>query len=165
MRVTPGSYWRQPKRRHTSNSAIRSPQSSPSARPTYALDDELVPLPREVVLLGEQHRHPIESLIAELDHPPADGADQMLMVWLVACRLEATEALAEIALDDEPGSHHDIESAIDRRGADRGAARPELTLDLLGGHVSLAAEHDFGNRLPLRGNGQIVIAQVSEERV
>lgn len=124
-----------------------------------------MPLPLEVVLLGEKHRHPIQTLIAEFNDAAAHGADQVLVVRLVARRLEAAESLAEVALDDESGAHHYVERAIDRCGSDRGTARPELALDLVGRDVAVAAQDDLGNGLPLRRHGQVMVAQVGEKRL
>lgn len=118
---------------------------------------------REVVLLGEQHRHAIEALVAELDDAAATRADEMLMVRLVSRGLEALEAFAEVALDHEARAHHDVERAIDGGGAYGGAARPELLFDLVRRHVAIAAQHHFGHRLPLGGHGQIVVAKVREK--
>jgi len=115
------------------------------------------------MLLRDQHRRAVEPLVAKLDDATADGADEMLVVRLVACRLEPAKALAEVALDHEPRSHHDIECAVNRRGADGRATRPQLALDLVGGDVPVTAQDDLGNRLPLRGDGQVMIAQVREK--
>ena len=150
----------------SSNPHIRSPQSAIIVRrhvSAHPLDDELVSLPSELLLLGDEHRHPLEALVAELDDAATLRADQVLVVRLVAGRLEPPEALAEVALDDQARPHHDVERPVDRRGADRRASRPQLLLDVVGGDVALAAQHDLGDRLPLRGDGQIVIAKIGEK--
>jgi hypothetical protein len=136
-----------------------------STRAADPFDDELVPLPLERVLLGQKHRHPIQMLVAKFDHPTAYGTDQVLVVRLVARRLESTEPFAEVALHDESGPDHDIERTVYRRGADRRSAGPELSLDLLGGDVPVAAQNHLGDGLPLRSHRQVVVAQVGKKRL
>ena len=134
-------------------------------RAANPFDDEPMPLAGEVVLLGQEHRHPLQTLIAKLDHSAAHGADEVLVVRLIARRLEPTKSFAEVALDDESGAEHHIERTIDRRGRHRRTASPQLSFDLVGRHVPVATQDDFGDGLPLRRHGEIVVAQVGEKRL
>ena len=47
---------------------------------------------------------------------------------------------AEVALHYESAAHQDLEGAIDGRGADHDAEHRELTLDVVGREVAVAAE-------------------------
>jgi hypothetical protein len=122
-----------------------------------------VPAPGEAVRVGDEHRHALEALVAELDHAAADVADEVLVVRLVARGLVAAEALAEVARDHEPAAHQHLERAVDGGRADRRAAHRELALDVLRREVPLGAEHDLGDGHALRGHGEVVIAQVLAE--
>src|SRR5215208_5990072 len=139
--------------------------STPLTVRTHPLDHQPVPTACEAVGLGDEHRHALEALVAELYHAAADVADEVVVVRRVARGFVALEALAEVARDDEAAAHKHLERAVHRGRADRGAAHRELALDVLGGEVALGAEHDLGDGHALRGHREVVIAQVLAELV
>ena len=123
-------------------------------------DHEAVAGPRVPVPLGDEHGHPLEPFVPDLGDSAADGAHEVLVVRHPARRLEALESLSEIALDDEPAAEEHLERPVDRRRPDVGAPRAELQHDVFGGQVTVRSEHDLGDRQPLRGDREIVLAQI-----
>jgi len=76
--------------------------------------------------------HPLEALIGKRLDPPAVVADDVMVVLdLVAHRLEPREAVAEIDPLDEPLLRQHVQHAVDARQADPFASCHQLAMDLL----------------------------------
>src|SRR5881409_3337513 len=80
--------------------------------PAQAVHLEPVVLGPELHLLREQCDHPLEPVVRELHHPAARRADAVLVSLSGRERLVSLEALPEIVLLGEPGTHQQVERAV-----------------------------------------------------
>src|SRR5688572_9817959 len=123
--------------------SVASPPLAPLAD---AVDDEPVPLPGEAVPLGDDGRHPLEALVAELGDGAAHRAEEVLVLRRAARGLVAAEPLAEVALDDQAAPHEDLHRAVDRRRPGGRAALGERAHDVVDREVAVGVEDDLGDR-------------------
>ena len=85
------------------------------------------------MLLGDQRGHALEPLVAKFRYPPADRAQQMLVMRGVASRLEALEAFPEVTLHDQTAASQYFDGAVYRRESGSRAAAPQFSRDVVGG--------------------------------
>ena len=122
-----------------------------------------MPLTTVSVRLRNDRRHALEPFIAEFINAAAYGAEQMLVVRNAACRFEAPEAFAEVALNHETALHQQIECAIDGRGASVFALRRNVIRHFLNREMPVRCKDDTGDRQTLLRDGQIVLPQKGAE--
>ena len=77
--------------------------------------------------------------------------------------LIALEALSEVVLLHQPALHQEIQGAVDGGLPDSFARLAEAPLDVVHREVLVGAEDGVGHRLPLRGDGEPLLAQVAPE--
>jgi hypothetical protein len=78
---------------------------APPAITAESVDLDMMALVLELMLVGNDGQHALETLVLELDHRTAAKADEMLVMGLLRHRLIPLEALAEIVRPDQSAPH------------------------------------------------------------
>ena len=77
------------------------------------------PLVLKVMLVGGHSEHPLQPVVAELDHAPAAAADQVGVFAGVLGRLVPLKPFAEVVFSDQAALDQGLDRSVQRRQADR----------------------------------------------
>src|SRR5262245_1690935 len=100
----------------------------------------------------------LDLVVLELEDEAALHADQVIV--MVADDLVASRAVAELALDGEPGIDQQLERAVHGGVADLGLTLAHLEQQLIDRDVVARAQELLDDRLALRGDVETAILDV-----
>ena len=123
------------------------------------------PLILKVMFVGGHPKHPLQAVVAELDHAATAAAHEMGMFAPVVGRLIPLEPFAEVVLPDQTALDQGFDGSVERRQSNRLAPLRQPPPENVDRGMIQAVEQHFGHHHPLPGDREPPVPEIAPEPI